>query len=84
MGQTASSDTTSADERDRNVLNLMLFDPSDYPMSIEEIGRTLGGTTSASESVSRLADAGLVHRMGDFVWPTLAARKGGSLEIGVI
>jgi hypothetical protein len=56
-------------DRDRNVLNLMLDDP--WPWSLDEIARELPSEIEAHDAVTRLTDAGLLHRLeGDFVLPT--------------
>ncbi|MHB1537923.1 MAG: hypothetical protein ACYCUM_12350 [Solirubrobacteraceae bacterium] len=62
--------------RDRAVLGMLLSDPTHSPWSIGEISRALpGGENEAIESARWLTEAGLVHRIGEFVWPSLAARS---------
>jgi hypothetical protein len=65
---------------DSVVLALMFRD--EWPWSIDEIGRELGDQLDASDAVCRLAGSGLVHRLGDFAFPTRAARCGAAIEIG--
>jgi hypothetical protein len=67
-------------DRDRNVLNLMLDDS--WPWSVDEIARELQDRIGAHDSVSRLAEAGLVYRLGEFVFPTRTARRADQLGIG--
>jgi hypothetical protein len=71
-------------ERDRQTDNdvLALMFREEWPWSVEEIGRELGNQAEASDAVCRLAESGLVHRLGDFVFPTRAARRGAEIEIG--
>lgn len=75
--------TASVDDqdRDRNVLNLMLVD-SPWPWSLDEIARELHSTVDAQDAIARLADAGLLHRLDEFVFPTRAARRADELGIG--
>jgi hypothetical protein len=56
------------------VLGLML-DGGSWPWSVEEIARELGQRLDGMDAVSRLTEAGLLHRFGDFVFPTRAARR---------
>lgn len=69
---------------DRAVLCLMLCDGSGFAWSVEEIARTIGDPIDAADAVRRLEAAGLVHRLGDFVFPTLAARRADELSGGSI
>jgi len=69
-------------DRDRNVLNLMLGD-SPWPWSLDEIARELRSDIAAQDAVTRLADAGLLHRLdGGFVFPSRAARRADDLGLG--
>jgi hypothetical protein len=73
------------EERDDSaVLRLMLSDSTGFPWSVEEIVRTIGDPINAVDAVRRLEAAGLVHRLGDFVFPTLAARRADELSGGSI
>jgi hypothetical protein len=67
-------------QTDNDVLALMFGE--EWPWSMEEIGRGLGNLAEAQDAVCRLAENGLVHRLGDFVFPTRAARRGAEIEIG--
>lgn len=69
---------------DRAVLRLMLCDGSGFAWSIEEIARSIGDPVDAVDALRRLEAAGLVHRFGDFVFPTLAARRADELSGGSI
>lgn len=66
---------------DSTVLSLMLEDASSWPWSVEELGRELASHDAARNAVARLAEHGLVHRLGNFVWPTRTARRAAELEI---
>ncbi len=68
-------------QTDNLVLSVMLREES-WPWSVEEIGRELANQAEARDAVCRLAEHGLVHRLGDFVFPTRAARRGAEIEIG--
>lgn len=72
------------DQHDSAVLRLMLCDGSGFPWSVEEIARTIHDRIDAVDALRRLEAAGLVHRLGDFVFPTLAARRADELSGGSI
>jgi predicted transcriptional regulator len=86
MSTTASDDDLPEvhplDQRERTVLYLLLHEP--VPWSVDEIGVTLGDRTDAADAVGGLASAGLVHRLGDFVFPTHAARRSDELHEGAL
>jgi hypothetical protein len=56
---------------DSAIIGLLIYDESQRPWSIEEVGREIGDDTP--DGLARLYGAGLVHRAGGFVWPTRAA-----------
>ena len=68
------------DQREKSVLMLLLHDP--VPWSVDEIGGTLEDRADAEDAVGGLARAGLVHRLGEFVFPTHAARRSDELHGG--
>jgi hypothetical protein len=68
------------DMSEKEVLSLLLSDP--YLWTIEELAREFG--KGAETSVGALAGAGLVHRLGDFVFTTRAARRSDELHEGAI
>lgn len=81
MPGTEPNDAVDERDRDRNVLNLVLDDP--WPWSLCEIARELRSELAARDAVTRLADAGLLHRLdGGFVFPTRAARRADELSVG--
>jgi hypothetical protein len=55
---------------DHTVL-LLLDRDSRRPWSAEEIEREIG--SNVTDSLARLYAAGLIHRLGSFVWATRAA-----------
>lgn len=63
---------------DKWVLHLLL----DYsPWTVEEIVRELDGDRLAAvDSITRLAGAGLVNRLGEFIFAARAARRADDLE----
>lgn len=76
------NDAVDERDRDRNVLNLMLAD-SPWPWSLDEIACELRSQIAAHDAVTRLSDAGLLHRLdGGFVFPTRAARRADELGLG--
>jgi hypothetical protein len=54
------------------------------PWTVEEIGRELESPNDVIDGVGRLDRAGLVHRIGEFVFPTRAARRAGEIEVGTL
>ncbi len=58
---------------DRAVLMFMLDEPGG-PWSINEIAGVIENRNDAIDATRRLVQAGLIHRVGDFFFPTLAAR----------
>lgn len=70
--------TPSCDEDhgDWAVLSILLdCDGHRGLWSVEEIGRAVDGPMKALDAVSRLQRDGLIHRYGDFVFPTRAASR---------
>jgi hypothetical protein len=75
------ADNLSEEDRDRNVLNLLFCD-SPWPWTVDEIACELHTRIGAVDAVARLAGAGLVHRLGGFVFPTRAARRADQIGAG--
>lgn len=68
------------DERiDTAVLALLLADHA-RPWSEEEVTREVGDPTTATDSLARLYGAGLVHRLGGFVFATRSALRAARLS----
>ena len=74
-------DNVGEEDRDRCVLGLMLVD-SPWPWTVDEIACELHTLIGAADSVGRLAGAGLIHRLGEFVFPTRAARRADQIGSG--
>jgi len=69
------------EQTDCLVIGFMLRDG--WPWSVEEIGREFD-KERATESVQRLTECGLAHRVGDLVFPSRAARRAADIEIGTV
>jgi hypothetical protein len=70
-----------SDERhDNSVLMMLLACPC--PWSLGEIARETQNAVRAEDSVRRLTETGLVHRLDGFVFPTRAARRAAELQVG--
>jgi hypothetical protein len=68
-------------ERSEAVVMLMLLRMGhEWPWSMQEISRELGNEILAADAVCGLHAAGLVHRTGEFVFPTRAATRMHSLS----
>jgi hypothetical protein len=79
-----AEDRTSEEARDNAVLNRMFLDSPAYPWSMEEIARELQSRIAAEDSVGRLVEAGLAHRLDGFVWPSRAARRANEIDVGSV
>ena len=62
-----------ADLSQNVLLFLMLGDPSPGLWSTEELSKALGDPIATHDALTELHAYGLVHRQGEFVWPTRAA-----------
>jgi hypothetical protein len=67
---------------DSGILNIMFNDPSSWPWSVQELAREMDDGIEATDAVRRLTDTGLVHRLGDFIFPSRTARRAAEIEIG--
>jgi predicted transcriptional regulator len=80
-----SDDDTPAERLDGNeraVLLLLFEDRS--PWTLDELGRELRCRSDAADATSALVRAGLVHRAGEFIFPTRAARRSDELYGGAL
>lgn len=68
---------------DERAVLLLLFEDR-MPWTLDELGREIKDRGDAADAVSALARAGLVHRLGDFVFPTRAARRSDELYDGAL
>jgi hypothetical protein len=74
--------TEREDQRDKLILHVLCEELVLW--TVEEIGRELDAPNDVIDGVGRLARAGLVHRLGEFVFPTRAARRAGEIEVGTL
>ena len=56
----------------------------DSPWTLAELVRELSDDNDTVDAVNSLYGAGLVHRLGDFVLPTRAARRADELYDGAL
>lgn len=68
------------DHIDMLVLEMLLDRDAQRPWSVDEIARELDIPEEASDSVGRLARAGLVHRQDGFVFASRAAIRAHTLQ----
>jgi hypothetical protein len=73
----------SEDEIDNTVVSFLLDKPP-WPWSLEEIARELGDRPDAEDAVARLTGTGLVHRIGDFAFPTRSLRRASELRLDTV
>jgi hypothetical protein len=72
------------DEQIDKIVLSYIVSTEAWPWSLDEIARELGDKADAIDSVHRLVDTGLLHRIGDFVFPTRPARRAAEIEIGMV
>jgi hypothetical protein len=82
--QRIEEETVEDGARPRNheqaVLHLLLGEH--LPWTVEEIVREVScSNLAAVDAVAGLAAAGLVHRFGDFVFPTRTARRADEIDV---
>lgn len=70
-------------QMDNLVLECMLVGAS-WPWSVPELALELESEVDAVDAVNRLQRAGLLHRCGDFVFPTRSARRAAELQTGTL
>jgi hypothetical protein len=63
------------------LLDLLLSDESPGLWSHDEIARAMGDPVVAIDATDTLHAAGLLHRIGDFVFPTRAAARSPSANV---
>jgi hypothetical protein len=68
------------DRAEAIVLLLLLADDVRFPWSLREIQLELGEYADAEDAVTSLRASGLVHRCGDFVFPTRTAVRHAELH----
>jgi predicted transcriptional regulator len=75
-----TTDGLSENDHEKAVIELLICDRQ--PWTVEEIVREVSSTRlDAIDAVGRLVGSGLLHRQGEFVFPTRAARRAD--EIGI-
>lgn len=67
------------EQDDGSVLSLLTEAP--YPCSVDELARECQGRRVAENALGRLVRAGLVHRVGDFAWPTRAVLRADAISM---
>jgi hypothetical protein len=66
------------DATDRAIMDLLLIDHPGV-WSVGEVERELADPVAAQDGLARLTRAGLVHRLGEFVFPTRTAGRAAAL-----
>ena len=64
---------------DRAVMGLLLGRYQGL-WKVEEVEREIGDPIHVQDSLARLHGAGLIHRLDDFVFPTVAAVQAARLD----
>jgi hypothetical protein len=66
---------------DFGVLNLLLTSYQPGLWSVDEVARAIGNPLAVTDAVMRLESDGLIHRQGDFVFPTRAAIRFNEIQM---
>jgi hypothetical protein len=66
---------------DGNILLWLTLNDVQRPWSVDEIIREYGDRADATDALARLYGAGLIHRMGEYVWATRAAIHADEISI---
>jgi hypothetical protein len=69
-----------ANAHEGTVLLLLIDSEEQRPGSVYEVVREIGNR-NAIDSIASLHGAGLIHRLGDFVWASRAAIRGDQIAI---
>ena len=78
--ETTSGPALELDRVQSTLLELLLTDEAPGLWSHDEIAHAMGDPVIAVDAVEALHAAGLLHRVGDFVFPTRAAARYRRLE----
>lgn len=63
------------------ILLLLTLDDEQRLWSVDEVTRELGDRARAVDGLADLYGAGLIHRMGEFVWATRAAIRANEVKV---
>lgn len=78
-------DIDRSDRQDDScILFYILSETEPFPWTVDELGREMDDPIAAHDAVGRLVSAGLLHRVGEFVFPTRVARRAYELQIGTV
>ena len=69
------------DRADAEVLAMLVAEDAQRPWSLDEVARELGNPVRATDALNRLHAAGLVHRIGDFVFAARPALHAARLQL---
>ena len=76
------ADGPTDDQIDAAVLHCLLW--NGWLWSLPELAREMGDEPNTIDAIGRLTRSGLVHRLGEFVFPTRSARRANDLQIGTV
>jgi hypothetical protein len=76
------SGLSAADEEERidTAVLALLLDDHGRPWSDDEVAREVGDPMATTDSLARLHGAGLIHRLGGFVFATRTALRGARVS----
>lgn len=77
------TNTPSEDEQrtEAAILGLLLNRTNQQPWAVEELIREIGRPLETQDAVASLHGSGLIHRCGDFVFPTRAALRFDQIDL---
>jgi hypothetical protein len=83
-GGVSSSPLSVAQARDREeaaVLGVLLYSDGPGLWSVEELVSVIGNRLGVIDGLKRLEGYGLIHRLGDFVFPSRAAVRSEQIKM---
>jgi hypothetical protein len=79
--ETSRTPANEEDRAQRGVLWLLLAPDTQAMWSVAEVAREVGGALATADALASLEGAGLLHRCGEFVFATRAARYMDRLSV---
>lgn len=76
---TPMSEAEQQDHTDGVILEALLDDDAQRPWTVDEVASEIEDPTAASDSLGRLARAGLIHRCDGFVFASRAALRAAQI-----